>query len=301
VKKWFWITLISLPAALSFLAGCQGTSTEGSSAQEFNIDSVPSISLENKKLDNQLRIVAVGNGSAEILLSLGLTNQIVGRDITSEIPALKEVPIVTNGHDLDAEKILATKPDILFIDSNSSPKSVINQVRRIGVQVVEVDEAYSIEGISEKIEQIATALASPNRGAALIEKISNQFQLFAENNEKKSAIFLYLRGSNGIFLVGGPGSGADSIIQAAGAVDLGVARYKNPFNPINSEAVAGLKPDYYLLMSAGLKSVGGLEKFRALPGINPAIPVITVNDSLLLSFGPRTPALVQELHRIFYG
>lgn len=303
MKTRFPVVAIFLIAALGFLTGCQGSSTLNTTAEEFNIESVPTLSVDSGEQASNLRIVAVGNGSAEILVSLGVTNQIVGRDIASEIEPLKTIPIVTNGHDLDSEKILAVRPDILFIDSNSSPRSVVNQVARAGVQVVEISESYSIQGIAEKIEQISSALASQGRGQKLIEKIANKLELTAqgEEKEKKKVVFLYLRGSNGIFLVGGPGSGADSLIQAAGALDLGVERYKNPFNPINSEAVAGLKPDYYLLMSAGLKSVGGLEKFRSLPGINPTIPVISVNDSLLLSFGPRTPALVQELYGIFYG
>lgn len=297
------VAVIYLIVALGFLTGCQQSSTQNTTVEEFNIESVPALSLDGGKQTSNLRIVAVGNGSAEILVSLGLGSQIVGRDIASEIELLKEIPIVTNGHDLDSEKILAVRPDILFIDSNSSPKSVANQVANAGVQVVEISESFSIQGIAKKVEQISSALATQSRGQELIEKIADQIELIAqsEENEKKEVVFLYLRGSNGIFLVGGPGSGADSLIQAAGAIDLGVERYKNPFNPINSEAVAGLKPDYYLLMSAGLKSVGGLEKFRSLPGINPIIPVITVNDSLLLSFGPRTPALIQELYGIFYG
>jgi len=303
VKTKFPEAVTYLIVALGFLTGCQQSSTQNTTSEEFNIESVPTLSLDSGKQISNLRIVAVGNGSAEILVSLGLGSQIVGRDIASEIELLKEIPIVTNGHDLDSEKILAVRPDILFIDSNSSPKSVANQVANAGVQVVEISESFSIQGIAKKVEQISSALATQSRGRELIEKIANQIELIAqsEENEKKKVVFLYLRGSNGIFLVGGPGSGADSLIQAAGAVDLGVERYKNPFNPINSEAVAGLKPDYYLLMSAGLKSVGGLEKFRSLPGINPIIPVITVNDSLLLSFGPRTPALIQELYGIFYG
>jgi len=54
------------------------------------------------------------------------------------------------------------------------------------------------------------------------------------------------------------------------------------------------------VMTKGLESVGGISGLLKLPGVaqteagkNQA--VIDVDDSLLLSFGPRTPSLIQVL------
>ena len=49
--------------------------------------------------------------------------------------------------------------------------------------------------------------------------------------------FLYLRGSSAIYLIGGKGSGADSLINAIGAVDVGAAALANPFNSMTSESM----------------------------------------------------------------
>jgi iron complex transport system substrate-binding protein len=53
-------------------------------------------------------------------------------------------------------------------------------------------------------------------------------------------------------------------------------------------------------MSKGLESVGGVEGLLSLPGIAQTDAgvnkrVIAVDDSLLLSFGPRTPNLLKRL------
>jgi iron complex transport system substrate-binding protein len=73
-----------------------------------------------------------------------------------------------------------------------------------------------------------------------------------------------------------------------------------PFSAFSSESFANENPEILLVMSKGLESVGGVEGLVALPGIaqtqagkNRA--VIAVDDSLLLSFGPRTPNLLIEL------
>ena len=56
-------------------------------------------------------------------------------------------------------------------------------------------------------------------------------------------------------------------------------------------------------MEKGLKSVGGARGLRNLPGIaqtpaGQATNIITVDDSLLLSYGPRTSRLIAELRKI---
>lgn len=289
---------------LSLLMGC-GVENSGTSQSNQNnlyqILEADSIELsENARAKSALRIVALGNGSAEILSALGLVENIVGRDIASTTVSLKDVPIVSNGHDLSAEKVLALKPDLVLTDPNTSPKSAINQIIRSKVKVVEIPESYTLAGINKKVLAISNALGIESSGSLLEKKITKSFQL-NQTPSGKSVLFLYLRGSNGIFLVGGKGSGADEVISAAGGIDIGTSQYKNPFTPINSEAILNLKPDFYLLMSAGLESVGGIDQFRALPGIDPKAPVIAVDDSLLLSFGTRTPDLIKKIRVILNG
>jgi iron complex transport system substrate-binding protein len=53
-------------------------------------------------------------------------------------------------------------------------------------------------------------------------------------------------------------------------------------------------------MSKGLESVGGVQGLLKLPGVAQTkagknAAVIDVDDSLLLSFGPRTPSLIEAL------
>ncbi|KPI17693.1 hypothetical protein OK074_1714 [Actinobacteria bacterium OK074] len=56
--------------------------------------------------------------------------------------------------------------------------------------------------------------------------------------------FLHLRGSAAVYLIGGRGSGADSPIEAAGAVDAGKeAGLDRPFTPLTSEALVTAAPD----------------------------------------------------------
>jgi len=114
-------------------------------------------------------------------------------------------------------------------------------------------------------------------------------------------IFLYLRGPSSIYLLGGKGSGADQVITLAGGVDTGAELYNKPFAPITAETIAQANPDLILVMTKGLESVGGVKGLIALPGVSQTSAgknrrVIAVDDSLLLSFGPRLPDLIKQIN-----
>ena len=157
--------------------------------------------------------------------------------------------------------------------------------------------------INVKIRAVGAAIGASKSAEALIAMMEQNSSAASVPNKPRVA-FLYLRGTSSVYLIGGPGSGADSLLQSLGAVDVGAAQLERPFNTLTAESLAALNPDVILVMSKGLESVGGVEGLLALPGVaqtnagkNSAI--IDVDDSLLLSFGPRTPSLVQALADAF--
>ena len=112
--------------------------------------------------------------------------------------------------------------------------------------------------------------------------------------------FLYVRGTSAIYLVGGRAPAPTPSCSAAGGIDAGAAAGYDAFVPLTAEAVAALDPDVILVMSKGLESVGGIDGLVGLPGVaqTPAgrdRRVVAVDDTLLLSFGPRTGALIEAL------
>ena len=242
------------------------------------------------------RVVALANGSAEIVAALGYKNILAGRDIASTMPELKNIPIVESAMQVSAEAVLSQRPDLVFIDSNTAPVTAIATLKNAKIQMVSVPGAFTLADIYAKEEAIAKTLGVPKAGKALESQVSS---LKAPKSAIKVA-FLYMRGTASIYLIGGPGSGADSILLADGFIDVGAANLKNPFNALNAEELIKLKPDVLLLMTKGLASVGGIKGLVQFPGIaqTPAGKyrrVVTVDDSLLLSFGPRTIPMAKAL------
>ncbi|CAB4597054.1 unannotated protein [freshwater metagenome] len=288
----------ALIGLLATLTSCSDTSTKAIEITSAMVTSVSSSSLE---VPLYTKVIALANGSAEIIDSMGFKDILMGRDIASTDESLKSVPIVSTGHQLVAEKIIALQPELVIIDESVGPLDAIQTIRSTGIKVELINEVWSVGEISSKVRAIAQLIGTPLAGQLLADKIQSTISESAKAVEDSPRIaFLYLRGGNSIYLLGGKGSGADSLITALGGVDVGAAISDTPFSAFSSESFANEDPEILLVMSKGLESVGGVEGLIALPGIaqtragkNRAI--IAVDDSLLLSFGPRTPNLLIEL------
>ena len=279
------------------LTGC--ANSQSSYNYTISQNDVSAISIDAPTKFSVSRVVVLANGVAEIMNSLNAKSIIVGRDISSTEKALENVPLATSGHQVLPEEVIALKPDLVIIDASTGPKAAIAQIESAGIRVVQTPESWTLEDISIKVAAVADAIGAPQQGALLNTAIKDAIQTSTLPNKPQIA-FLYLRGTSSIYLVGGPGSGADSLISAIGAIDVGATSLPRPFNTMTAESLATLNPDVSIVMTKGLQSVGGISGLLKLPGIaqtqagkNQA--VIDVDDSLLLSFGPRTPSLINAL------
>ena len=284
-----------IAASLLALTGC---GVKGASVAA--ITKAQSITLDEQRPTSPERVVALANGSAEIIASLGYLNILVGRDIASTSNELKGVPIATAGHQVVAEKILELNPDVLLIDNTTGPATAIDVIKRAGIKVAMIDEAWTLTDIAKKIEAIGEVIGAQPAAEQLVLKLNSALQDSGKDHPGVRIAFLYLRGGSAIYLLGGQGSGADSLIEHLGAIDVGAQKFKQPFSPITSEALIAADPEIILVMSKGLESVGGIDGLVSLPGISQTSAgknraVIAVDDSLLLSFGPRTPDLLRQL------
>ncbi|WP_045561692.1 heme/hemin ABC transporter substrate-binding protein [Streptomyces sp. FxanaA7] len=261
-------------------------------------------------VEDASRILPLNGGIAEIVFTLGLGDHVVGRDITATFEEAADLPQVTKAHDVSAESVLSLEPTVVLADTDTGPGEAVDQIRDAGVPVVVLEPADELSDVSTRTTRVAEALGVPAAGKALNERFAGELKAaraaVPEGSRPKVA-FLYMRGSAAVYLIGGKGSGADSLIDAAGAEDAGVAAgLDKPFTPITSEALVKAQPEVILMMSKGLESVGGVDGLVDIPGIRETPAgmdrrVVDLEDGVLLSFGPRTPlvidVLVDRLHR----
>ncbi|MCS0605257.1 ABC transporter substrate-binding protein [Streptomyces sp. LP11] len=257
------------------------------------------------------RIVPLSGSLSEIVFTLGLGERVVARDITATFPQAAKLPVVTRNHDVSAESVLSLKPDLVLAETTSGPAEAIGQIRAAGVPVLVIDPAKGLSDVGPRIGAVARALGVPAAGEELTrrseQRIAAVRKTVPAHKDKPRVAFLYLRGSASVYLIGGTGSGATSLLEAAGAVDAGAASgLSKDFTAITTEALAKAAPDAILVMTKGLESVGGIDGLVKIPGVaeTPAgmhRRVVSVEDGVLLNYGPRTDRVLATVVRQLYG
>ncbi|MFJ8935710.1 hemin ABC transporter substrate-binding protein [Streptomyces sp. NPDC102365] len=257
------------------------------------------------------RVVPLSGSLSEIVFTLGLGDRVVARDITATFAQAEKLPVVTRNHDVSAESVLSLKPDLVLAEATTGPAEAMGQIRDAGVPVLVVGPARGLDDVGPRIRAVAGALGVPAAGRELTKRSEDRIAAVRADVPKRTdaprVAFLYLRGSASVYLIGGRGSGATSLLEAAGAVDAGAASgLKKDFTAITTEALARAAPDAILVMSKGLESVGGVDGLVEIPGVaqTPAgmdRRIVSIEDGVLLNYGPRTDAVLRSVVGQLYG
>jgi iron complex transport system substrate-binding protein len=265
------------------------------------------------------RILAIDlyGTTSRIVFSLGLGDNVIGRDTSSAFPEIVDRPNVTpSGHTLSAEAILELAPSVIISDTSLGPWDVLLQMRDSGIPVVVVDSHRSLDTTADLINQVAAALGLPEDGQKLAlrtqERIDSARQAIGQAVPDNAAdqlrmAFLYLRGNAGVYYLFGEGSGTDSLITALGGIDVASEVGWKGMQPVTDEGLVAMNPDLILVMTGGLESVGGvdglLEKLPAVASTPAGIKrrIVDMDDTQILSFGPASPDVLNALASAIYS
>ncbi|WP_414170810.1 heme/hemin ABC transporter substrate-binding protein [Streptoverticillium reticulum] len=321
--------LAALAALAAALTGCGpsagGTSTDGPHRQTAAADRIepltdtppqPQLPVTVRSADGHDvtvrstdRIVPLTGSLAETVFTLGFGGHVVARDVTATFEQARHLPVVTRAHDVSAESVLSLRPTLVLAETTTGPAEAVEQIRAAGIPLVVLDPAKRLDDVGTRIDKVAAALGVADAGAQLRKRTEQRIEAArgripeggTGGTDRPRVAFLYLRGPASVYLLGGPGSGADSLVEAAGGVDAGKeSGLTRDFTPITSEALAKAAPDVILVMAKGLASVGGVDGLLKIPGVGQTPAgldrrIVSVDDGVLLNFGPRTDAVVASL------
>ncbi|MFD8298705.1 hemin ABC transporter substrate-binding protein [Streptomyces bauhiniae] len=268
-----------------------------------------------RSTDRVLALDLYGSLAATVY-GLGMGDRLVGRDQSTGFPGAAKLPLVTQGgHRLNAEAILALHPTLLITDTTLGPWDAVLQLRDSGVPVVVVGARRSLGTVGTLVDEVAAALGVRAEGKRLRARLDREVAAERARIDgiapdtaarRPRVLFLYARGQAGVYYLFGKGSGADSLIGALRGVDVASEAGINGFTPLNAEAMAKARPDLIMMMSEGLRSVGGVDGALRLPGVaqTPAgrhRRIVDMSDYQVLSFGPLTARVLDALARAVYA
>lgn len=265
------------------------------------------------------RVVAMdlAGSIAATVWGLGLGDTLVGVDQAATFPGTAGIPVVTSGgHTVNAESVIALAPTLVITDGSIGPRDVVEQLRDVGIAVVFVENDASFDGAAQLARDVAAVYGAPEAGEQLAERVSAEVQAKiaeiagiapAAEGDRLRMMFLYLRGSAGVYYLFGEESGADQLIEGLGGIDVAGELGWEGMTPMTDEAMVAADPDLVLVMTHGIESVGGVDGLLA---DKPAIALtkagehrrfVDMDDGQILSFGPRSALVLDALARAIYA
>lgn len=244
------------------------------------------------------RIVSVGGSVTEILYALGAQQQIVAADTSSLYPQqVSQLPKVGYYRQLSVEGILAMQPTHLFAAMGVGPPEVLTQLSNAGVQVHVFEQARTVPGLLNMINEIGQRAGLQAKAEQLAKHVKDQLNALKKINIKpeQRAVFLMSAGERGI-MAAGKNTVPSLIMKIAGLHNP----YDNidGFKPVSIESFLAIAPTQVLiaahrtggLSASDLCKQPALEKWAQAQGCNLHI----VDALLFLGLTPRLPDAVAQ-------
>ncbi|SMX42466.1 heme/hemin ABC transporter substrate-binding protein [Actibacterium lipolyticum] len=264
---------------------------------------------QDPKVDTS-RVLSIGGSITEIVYALGQEDRLVARDTTSSFPAAAvRLPDVGYMRALSPEGVLSVNPGMIIAEEGAGPPETIAVLQDADISFTTVPEAYSRQGVYDKILAVGQALGVSDAAQQLAGQVDAQI-LQAEgaagaipDADKKRVLFI-LSTQGGRILASGENTAADAIIRMAGGVNS-VSGFEG-YKPLTDEAISVAAPEVILMMARGVNHEAMTEELFAMPAIatTPAAEnraLVRMNGLYMLGFGPRTADAIADLNTALYG
>lgn len=247
------------------------------------------------------RIISLNGAITETLVALGEKENIIGVDVTSTYPADLKETAQDLGHTskISVESIMALKPTVIYATEKDLKEDFKASLQKANIRLEILKQEFTLEGSKQLIEAVAKSLNKDNY-KELQDKIDQDLQGIVKSEKAPKVLFIYARGA-ATLLVAGDKTPANSIINLAGGQNA-VTEFED-FKPLTPESLLNSNPDYILMFTTGLESMGGIDGVLKIDGISKTNAgknkkVIAMDGQLLNGFGPRVGQAAKELNKL---
>lgn len=190
------------------------------------------------------RVISAAPNITEIIYAIDAQNLLVGRTKYCNYPEdAKNIPIVGDMINLNFEKVVELKPDIIFMTIEGNTKETFDKLKSLGVQVY-VTNPRNINGIFQSIKNIASVLERKDTAEALINYIKQRLKKINELDFKiESAMFVI---SLAPLMIAGQNTFIDDLLKQINLKNIAPSSVSS-YPIISREEVIKKNPDWIIL------------------------------------------------------
>jgi iron complex transport system substrate-binding protein len=268
MKRWSWL------ACLAFA----GTA----SAVTVRDDAGNAITLRTPAL----RVISMAPHVTELLFAAGGGDRIVGAVNYSDYPeAANKIPRIGSNRQVDIERIMAMKPDLIVAWMHGSSERQIDMVKKLGIPVYHSDP-QTLAGIPDSLERLAQLMGTSGTArpvaAALRSKLATLRATYAGRSPVRT---FYQVWDKPLYTLNGRHIVTDALRLCGGENIFDGLAVVAPVVTIESV----LQADPEAVFGSAEKDYGGVNLWRQYPTMKAVRNgnLFTVDGNLLNRAGPR--------------
>lgn len=189
-----------------------------------------------------LRVVSLAPSLSEIVVELDSADLLVGVLDAGERPAaIADVPSVGRYGQLDMERLLSLKPDLLLLWPGSVGAGQRDQLKRLNIPTF-IAEPHTLTQLAAQIEAIAEQLGRPERGAKRAAELRAQLEGLRQRYQRDVRLRVFYQvWDKPLYTVGG-GQIISDALEVCGARNV-FADLNLPAPQVSIEAVLQRDPE----------------------------------------------------------
>ncbi|MFS1291313.1 cobalamin-binding protein [Pseudomonas piscis] len=207
------------------------------------------------------RVVSLAPSLSEIVVELGAADLLVGVLDAGERPApLKDLPSVGRYGQLDIERLLSLRPDLLLLWPGSVGPAQKEQLARLGIPTL-VAEPHDLAQLTAQVAEIGQRLGRAQAGQVLAAQLDQQLAQLRQRYRRESPLRVFYQvWDRPLYTVGG-GQIISDALAVCGARNV-FADQPLPAPQVSIESVLQRNPQAILATAQGQ-----LDAWKAWPQI----------------------------------
>jgi iron complex transport system substrate-binding protein len=137
------------------------------------------------------RVIAMSPHVTEMLFAAGGADKIVGAVTYSDYPeAAKKIPRVGDNRQIDMERVIAMKPDLIVIWMHGSAERQIDTLRQLGVPIYH-SEPLKLDGIPDNLVRLGQLMGTEKAAQPAADEIRRQFAALGKQYSARPPVRLF--------------------------------------------------------------------------------------------------------------
>jgi iron complex transport system substrate-binding protein len=214
----------------------------------------------------QERIISLVPSITQQIYTLEAQNKLVGCTSFCKVNEADKIPVIASAIDVNIEKVVALKPDLIFVSSLVKPQT-INTFEELGIKTKNIPTAKNFEELCQHFQTIGDLINKSEKAEQTIKSHKKKVQELKKLvvHDKTQKVFMEI-GAKPLFTVL-PNTFMDDYIKFVGGTNI-ASDMKH--GTITREAVLVRNPDVIFVVTMGVIGEEEKKTWQSYANINAA-------------------------------